>query len=138
MAQQIFTVRFILFLLIVLIASSGFAYYLAEKQPAKLAAEQTTDQPPAAKQDVDQQIDDALQYSLNGRYQESVAILKPLATQGVTRAKLYLAVAYYHGHGVKRNREKAKQMFYDLQELGYEPGIVGTYLTIIASAPPAT
>jgi TPR repeat protein len=91
----------------------------------------------ALRQSYDQEVDRALQFSLEGKYYESANILIPLAKKGYDRAQLYLAVAYYHGHGVDRDKKKAEQLFFELQRKNFEPGIVHTYLNLLGSLPPA-
>lgn len=86
--------------------------------------------------DFDREVDRALQYSLEGKYYEAANILIPLAQKGFSRAQLYLAVAYYHGHGVDRDHKKAAEIFFTLQKKQYEPGIVGTYLNLLGSLAP--
>ena len=119
------------FLTAILFASWAFAHYYYDPglntTPPKVSATHNLDL------EYDKLIDAALQYSLEGKYYDSAQILIPLAQQGVTRAQLYLAVAYYHGHGVERDRGKAQQMFFALQEQNYERGIVNTYLNLIGS-----
>ncbi len=119
------------FLTAILFASWGFAHYYYDPglntTPPKVTATHNLEV------EYDKLIDAALQYSLEGKYYDSAQILIPLAQQGVIRAQLYLAVAYYHGHGVERNRVKAQQMFFALQEQNYERGIVNTYLNLIGS-----
>jgi len=116
---QIFTPKFLVVIFVVFIASTAMSYALFSNQP-------TLEQSDAL-------IDKALGLSLDGQYTEAIEILEPLANQGVIRAKLYLATAYYHGNGVKRNIPKALHLFLELQDQNYEPGIVNTYLNLIGS-----
>ena len=106
----------------VFLASSALSFVLFSKQ-----------QPTTNPVHNDQLIDKALGLSLDGHYKQAFDILKPLAEQDVPRAKLYLAVAYYHGNGVPRDIPKALRLFLDLQDKNYEPGIVNTYLNLIGS-----
>lgn len=115
--KSIFTPRYLVFLLLLLSGSFAVTYSLTPS--------------------VDDQIDAALQYSLDGQYFESIKILAPLAEKDIPRAQLYLGVAYYHGNGVKKNPEKAKAIFLRLKEINYEPGIVNTYLNFLLSGMPA-
>ena len=116
---QIFTAKFIAVIFVVFIASSAFSY-------AVLSDKQTVNRSDAL-------IDQALGLSVDGQYKEAFDILEPLANQGVTRAQLYLATAYYHGNGVAKNIPKALHLFLSLQDKNYEPGIVNTYLNLIGS-----
>jgi len=116
---QIFTPKFLVIIFFVFIASTALSYALLSEQPR---VEQS-----------DALIDKALGLSLEGYYTEAFEILEPLASKGVIRAKLYLATAYYHGNGVKRNIPKALHLFLELQDQNYEPGIVNTYLNLIGS-----
>ena len=117
-------------ILTVFIASSALSYALiTNKQSAVSAIRSTPDIAP----DNDVLIDKALDLSVNGYYDQAFAILKPLADKDVTRAKLYLGVAYYHGNGVQRDIKKAKSLFLELNQKQYEPGIVNTYLNMIGS-----
>lgn len=83
--------------------------------------------------EIDSAIDRALQLRLDGKYTDAFQILYPLSHQGVLRAKLYLGVAYYHGHGVSRDVERSRSLFMELLDKNYEPGIVNTYLNLIGS-----
>ena len=118
MLKKVFTPQYIIFLLMLVSGSVAVTYSLTPS--------------------VDDQIDAALQYSLDGKYIESFKILAPLAEKQIPRAQLYLGVAYYHGNGVDRNPEKAREIFMHLKELNYEPGIVNTYLNFLMSGMPAT
>ena len=139
---NIFTTRFLIVMALVLLVSSVFSYtFLGPKQPtAATGAPQHTSnnshQDPAVavmdSRNADQLIDQALEHSLNGAYDQSFPILKQLSDNNVTRAKLYLAVAYYHGHGVPKSKSSAKTLLLELQEKNYEMGIVNTYLNLIA------
>ena len=120
--RHIFTVRFIVVIIGVFLASSALSFVLFSKQ-----------QPTTNPVQNDQLIDKALGLSLDGHYKQAFDILKPLADRDVSRAKLYLAVAYYHGNGVPRDIPKALRLFMDLQDKHYEPGIVNTYLNLIGS-----
>jgi TPR repeat protein len=124
MISRIFTGRFILLLISVFITSSAISY-------AILSPSHTNDV--TANENSDKLIDQALGLSLDGRYEEAFNILKPLADKDVARAKLYLAVAYYHGNGVPRDIPKALMLFLELQDKNFEPGIVNTYLNLIGS-----
>lgn len=126
--SNIFTAKFLAIVATVFLLSSALSYaFLAKDKPQPHTAV------PAIKDEInaDGAIDQALEFSLNGAYDKSFPILKYLADKNVTRAKLYLAVAYYHGQGVTRDRNKAKELFLELQEMEYEPGIVNTYLSLI-------
>lgn len=144
MARQIFTIKYILLLSAILSASWAAAhfYYQPVLNQAPIA-EQALDpesgavQPASMQVDYDNEVDRALQFSLEGKYFESAQILIPLAKKGFDRAQLYLAVAYYHGHGVERDKKKAEQLFFELQRKNFEPGIVHTYLNLLGSIPPA-
>ena len=139
MAQPIFTVKYTMLLTAILFASCAAAYWfyrpnldntpILEQPPAPTAQVQS--------QNADDEVDQALQYSLEGKYYDAANILIPLAQNGFSRAQLYLAVAYYHGHGVDRDRKKAEKMFFELRGKNYEPGIVNTYLNLLGSLPPA-
>ena len=117
--SRIFSIKFVVVLLGIFITSSALSYAFFSK--------------PQAENNSDVLIDKALGLSLDGYYDEAFAILKPLADENVTRAQLYLAVAYYHGNGVPRDLPKAVLLFVKLQEKNYEPGIVNTYLNLIGS-----
>jgi len=120
--SRIFTVKFMVIVVSVFVASSAFSYAFLSK--------------PQSKQDTanaDVLIDKALGLSIEGYYKEAFDILHPLAEQDVTRAKLYLAVAYYHGNGVARDIPRALRLFLELQDKNYEPGIVNTYLNLIGT-----
>ena len=116
--SRIFSIKFVVVLLGIFITSSALSY-------AFFSIPQN--------ENSDALIDKALGLSLDGYYDEAFAILKPLADEDVTRAQLYLAVAYYHGNGVARDLPKAVLLFVKLQEKNYEPGIVNTYLNLIGS-----
>jgi len=118
MAANIFTKKYI-FLLVVIVSVSTFT------TQAFLSKGHSNS--------IDEQIDRALGYSIDGNHAQSVRLLMPLAEKGVDRAKLYLGVAYYHGNGVNKNTEKARELFFELQKTNYEPGIVNTYLNLIGS-----
>lgn len=120
---RIFTLKFTLTIVGIFLASSAFSYAFLSKPEI----------PQAQVTQSDALIDKALGLSLDGYYKEAFDILQPLAAQDVTRAKLYLAVAYYHGNGVKRDIPKALNLFLELQDKHYEPGIVNTYLNLIGS-----
>lgn len=116
---RIFTARFVVVIFVVFIASTAFSYtMLSDRKPDTRS---------------DELIDKALGLSLDGYYKEAFDILKPLSDNGVTRAQLYLATAYYHGNGVPRNLPKALFLLLELQDKNYEPGIVNTYLNLISS-----
>ena len=131
---NIFTGRFLMIITGVLVLSSAFSYTFLDKSRTAVPSMMQSSSSPAANvnNNVDARIDEALEYSLNGQYQESFPILKELADADVTRAKLYLAVAYYHGHGTEKNKAIAKTLMLELQNKNYEPGIVNTYLNLIA------
>ncbi|MGD8572340.1 MAG: hypothetical protein PVH98_07735 [Gammaproteobacteria bacterium] len=122
MMNHIFSLRFVIVIVGVFLASSALSFVVFSESPQQTA-------PP----DSDKLIDKALGLSLDGHYEKAFEILKPLADKDVTRAQLYLAVAYYHGNGVKRNIPKALRLFLDLEDKNYEPGIVNTYLNLIGS-----
>ena len=122
MMGKLFTFRFNVIILIIFILSTALSYALLSRT-----------QEPNPVLDADTAIDTALEYSINGAYNKSFPILKQLADQDVIRAKLYLAVAYYHGQGVSRDRQQAKALFLELHDLDYEAGIVSTYLNLIGS-----
>ena len=139
MAQPIFTVKYTMLLTAILFTSWAAVYLLSKPN---FAHESVTERPldTAAQmqfQNPDDEVDQALQYSLEGKYYDAANILIPLAQTGFNRAQLYLAVAYYHGNGVDRDRKKAEQMFFELRSKDYEPGIVNTYLNLLGSLPPA-
>ncbi len=119
---KLFTIKFSVIIVLIFILSSALSYALLSNSPAH--------QPPF---NADSAIDSALEYSLNGAYNQSFPILKQLADQDFVRAKLYLAVAYYHGQGVPRDREQAKTLFLELHDKNYEAGIVSTYLNLLGS-----
>jgi len=123
MFSRIFTSRFVVLLIGIFITSSAlsFAFLSQSKSPAENNI------------DNDALIDKALGLSVDGYYEDAFAILKPLADKDITRAKLYLAVAYYHGNGTSRDIPKALMLFLELQDKNYEPGIVNTYLNLIGS-----
>lgn len=125
---NLFSSRFLIIIAGVFIVSSGlsFAFMTRDASLTESLAPQVHEEV-----DVDVAIDQALEYSVNGVYGKSFPILKSLADQDITRAKLYLAVAYYHGQGVEKNRGKAKELFLALLDKGYENGIVTTYLSLI-------
>lgn len=124
MIGRIFSSRFIVLLVGVFVTSSALSYALLSQSHIDDISGNDNN---------DALIDKALGLSVNGYYEEAFTILKPLADKGVTRAKLYLAVAYYHGNGVTRDIPKALMLFMDLQDKNYEPGIVNTYLNLIGS-----
>ena len=115
--KSIFTPRYLIFLVLLLSGSIAVTYSLTPS--------------------VDDQIDAALQYSLDGQYLESIKILAPLAERDIPRAQLYLGVAFYHGNGVEKNPEKAREIFMRLKEINYESGIVNTYLNFLMSGMPS-
>jgi len=117
--SRIFSIKFIVVLLGIFITSSALSYAFLSK--------------PKQPENSDILIDKALGFSVDGKYEEAFTILKPLADNDVTRAQLYLAVAYYHGNGVQRDIPKALMLFIKLQDKNYEPGIVNTYLNLIGS-----
>lgn len=118
--SRIFSIKFIVILLGIFITSSALSYAFLSKSHVET-------------ENSDILIDKALGLSVDGYYEEAFAILKPLAENDITRAKLYLAVAYYHGNGVPRDIPKALLLFLELQDKNYEPGIVNTYLNLIGS-----
>jgi len=122
MASSIFTKKYIFFLIVILSVSTFTTQAFLSKGFLKGNSDS-----------IDEQIDRALGYSINGNHAQSVRLLTPLAEKGVDRAKLYLGVAYYHGNGVNRNTKKAQELFFELQKTHYEPGIVNTYLNLIGS-----
>lgn len=123
MISRIFTSRFIVLLIGIFVTSSALSYAFLSQSESFISNNV----------DDDALIDKALGLSVDGYYEEAFAILKPLADKDITRAKLYLAVAYYHGNGVPRDIPKALMLFLDLQDKNYEPGIVNTYLNLIGS-----
>jgi len=138
--QPIFTAKYTLLLTAILFSSWAVMAHLfsrpgVDNAPFTEQAAETL--APTPSQNADDQVDRALQYSLEGKYYDAANILIPLAEQGFSRAQLYLAVAYYHGHGVSRDRNKSEQMFFKLRDKNYEPGIVNTYLNLLGSLPPA-
>lgn len=136
MAQPIFTLKYVMSLTAILLASwMAVSWYSKQSSnnPVENQIESTVNVPT---RNYDSEVDRALQFSLEGKYFESANILIPLAQKGFSRAQLYLAVAYYHGHGVNRDRKKAEQLFFQLQNKNYEPGIVHTYLNLLGSLPP--
>jgi TPR repeat protein len=139
MEQRIFTAKYMLLLTAILFTSWAAAYWFTQPAPAHVTAMQPLPETisPVQLQNADEKVDQALQYSLDGKYYDAANILIPLAQQGFSRAQLYLAVAYYHGHGVSRDRKKAEHMFFLLRNKNYEPGIVNTYLNLLGSMPPA-
>lgn len=136
--RSIFSAKFILLLIAVLLVSTAAAQYLSGSKKLVSPSSNTAsvDAGVVHRSSYDQHIDAALQYSLDGKYHDSVKILLPLARKDIPRAKLYLGVAYYHGHGVAKDRAKAKEIFSNLHEINYEKGIVSTYLTLMARAAP--
>ena len=124
MISRIFSSRFIVLLVGVFVTSSALSYaFLSQSYIDSITSNDN----------YDALIDNALELSVNGYYDEAFTILKPLADKDVTRAKLYLAVAYYHGNGAPRDIPKALMLFLELQDKHYEPGIVNTYLNLIGS-----
>jgi TPR repeat protein len=118
MAQKILTPRYLLFLGILFVCSvTATRWLLAVDDMSRY----------------DALIDNALQYSIDGNHIEAVKILKPLADHGVLRAQLYMGVAYYHGNGIKKDWQKAQDIFFQLQSQHYEMGIVNTYLNLLGS-----
>jgi TPR repeat protein len=81
--------------------------------------------------DYDALIDKALDYRIANEHGKAARILKPLSEKGIARAQLYMAASYYHGHGVEKDYKKAKQLFLELKEKGYESRIVDTYLNLL-------
>lgn len=116
--SRIFSIKFIVVLLGIFLTSSALSYAFLSKPQ---------------NENSDLLIDKALGLSIDGHFKEAFTILKPLADDDVTRAQLYLAVAYYHGNGVPRDIPKALFLFLKLQDKNYEPGIVNTYLNLIGS-----
>ena len=152
MAQPIFTLKYTLLLTAILSGSWAAAhfYYNPAADDSQSGAQTSElvsgtagqqDEPNALpfkqQEQYDKEVDRALQFSLEGKYYEAAEILIPLAKKGYDRAQLYLAVAYYHGHGVDRDKKKSEQLFFELQRKQYEPGIVHTYLNLLGSLPPA-
>ena len=136
MSQQIFTFRYLVLLTALLFASWVGAHMYYKSGMASANASQATNSiTVTVNPQYDQLVDQALQYSLDGKYYEAANILIPLAQKDFSRAQLYLAVAYYHGHGVQRDLNKSKQLFFILQEKNYEQGIVNTYLNLLGSLP---
>lgn len=123
MASQIFTPRFSILLVIVL-AVSSYSTFAIYKTETIMNYKQ-----------YDESIDAGLELTINGNHSEAFSVYYPLAKQGVPRAKLYLAVSYYHGRGVKRDTDIAKNLFFELQQENYEPHIISTYLNLINSIP---
>lgn len=123
MSSQIFTPRYLIIITSILVISSFGAYSLSTNNPTLNNIE------------YDKKIDTALGYSINGDHTDAIKILYPLAQRGVPRAKLYLGVAYFHGNGVKKDYQHAKDIFFELQQLNYEPHIVNTYLNLIKGIP---
>lgn len=127
---NVFTARFLLTVAGLFVLSSALSYSFLSKDNSQPSSSSYNDD--INKQNnVDTVIDQALEFSLDGAYDKSFPILQHLANKNITRAKLYLAVAYYHGQGVPRDRDKAKEIFLELQQLDYETGIVNTYLSLI-------
>ncbi|WP_455209886.1 hypothetical protein [Kaarinaea lacus] len=154
MAQPIFTLKYVLLLSAILSASWAAAHFYYKPTPddsstaaqsapfvgasiAQTIEPENTLHEKSLRENYDQEVDRALQFSLEGKYFEAANILIPLAKKGFDRAQLYLAVAYYHGHGVDRDKKKAEQLFFELQRKNFEPGIVHTYLNLLGSLPPA-
>ena len=123
MASQIFTPRFLILLVLIAVFSVYSSYQI-------YASGRVIDY-----QQFDGQIDDALELTINGNDVDAFKVFYPLAKKGVPRAKLYLAVAYYHGRGVKRDTRAARTLFFELQEENYEPHIISTYLNLISILP---
>jgi len=124
MATQIFTTRFSILIVIVLAISSYSTYAIYNKTETTLDYTQ-----------YDESIDAGLELTINGNHSEAFVVFFPLAEKGVPRAKLYLAVSYYHGRGVERDVDVAKNLFFELQQESYEPHIISTYLNLINSIP---
>jgi TPR repeat protein len=102
------------------------SFYLSDRPLENPASSLRLDQ-----SKIDPAIDQALEFSLQGAYDKSFILFNHLASRGITRAKLYLAVAYYHGQGTEVNKLKAKEIFMGLKNEGYESGIVDTYLNLL-------
>lgn len=139
MAEQIFTPRF-LALIAVLLGISGFTTYTLYYQRDSIdttslisTLDNNASTVTNTRENIDQTIDEALGHSINGNHKAAIHILSPLAEKGSARAKLYIATAYYHGNGVQKDRSKAKNLFFELQKLDYEPHIVNTYLNLLGS-----
>lgn len=137
MSASIFTPKYIIFVSVLFAASSIASISLSHKggnsQPQSATNSAGSAKNTSLADDRDAEIDLALGYAVNGNHLDAVKILQPLAEQGVVRAQLYLATAYYHGNGVSQDREKARQLFLRLQAANYEPHIVGTYLNLLGS-----
>ena len=128
---NVFTAKFLIIIAAVFMLSTALSYHFLNEDPQPNNVATAAHPAITSEINADGAIDEALEFSLNGSYDKSFPILKYLAEKNVTRAKLYLAVAYYHGQGTERDRNKAKALFLELQEKGYEPGIVNTYLSLI-------
>jgi len=136
MMGSIFTPKYILLIAVLFAISSIVTISLSRKNGAQTPVSENTSEKSGVTTSVsadDASIDKALGYAVNGNHGEAVKILIPLANKGVIRAKLYLATAYYHGNGVDKDREKARQLFFELQSANYEPHIVNTYLSLLGS-----
>jgi len=133
MIGSIFTPKYILVVAVLFAISSFVTISLSHKGDSESKGAMDATIGLSASGSSDSQIDKALGYAIDGNHAEAVRILQPLAEKGVIRAKLYLATAYYHGNGVARDREKARQLFFDLQAANYEPHIVNTYLSLLGS-----
>lgn len=137
MIGSIFTPKFILIAAVLFVISTVISISLSRQPPGGNVADAGGNSLQAASNasdlNSDAAIDVALEYAVNGNHSDAVKILRPLAEQGVIRAKLYLATAYYHGNGIAKDREKAKNLFFELQQANYEPHIVNTYLSLLGS-----
>jgi len=136
MIGSIFTPKYILIVAVLFAISTIVSISLTHQQSGNNQQAETKREPHAGDSHGlgnDAAIDAALEYAVNGNHGEAVKILKPLAEQGVVRAKLYLATAYYHGNGIDKDREKARSLFFELQQANYEPHIVNTYLSLLSS-----
>jgi len=141
MIGSIFTPKYILIVAVLFAISSVVSISLSRQQTSSPQG-MGNDQPQSGDSafaasragiSYDAAIDSALEYAVNGNHSDAVSILRPLAEQGVVRAKLYLATAYYHGNGIAKDREKARSLFFELQQANYEPHIVNTYLSLLGS-----
>ena len=67
-------------------------------------------------------LNDGLNAAKNGNYKKAAKLWKKAANQGVAAAQYNLGGLYYNGQGVRQNKSKAKKLYGNACDGGYEPG----------------
>lgn len=65
----------------------------------------------------------AMHYDANGNYKAAYENAFALHLQGDTRGTCYVADCYYHGHGVKRDKSLAKDLYREAAAAGNEDAV---------------